>query len=85
MRLGEALSLTWDQWADGIRVDLSGRYAKLLIAAEDEKGGRDRVYPMTPDFAEFLQARQITVVPIDFGFVARKVCDRGRHSDSWIA
>jgi len=56
LRLGEALSLTWDQWADGIRVDLSGKYAKLLIAAEDEKGGKDRVYPMTPDFAEFLQA-----------------------------
>jgi len=56
MRLGEALSLTWGQWADGIRVDLSGQYAKLLISAEDEKGGKDLVYPVTPDFAEFLQS-----------------------------
>ena len=78
LRLGEALSLTWDQWADGIRVDLSGKYAKLLIAAEDEKGGKDRVYPMTPDFAEFLQT-----VPKDSraGFVfnpdlAKGVCRR---------
>jgi len=74
LRLGEALSLTWDQWADGIRVDLSGKYAKLLIAAEDEKGGKDRVYPMTPDFAEFLQA-----VPKESrqGFVFRPILSRG--------
>lgn len=54
LRLGEALSLTWDQWADGIRVDVSGKFVKLLIPAESEKGGQDRVYPVTPDFAEFL-------------------------------
>ena len=54
LRLGEALSLTWDQWADGIRVDMSGQYVKLLIPAEAEKGGQNRVYPVTPDFAEFL-------------------------------
>lgn len=74
LRLGEALSLTWDQWADGIRVDLSGKYAKLLIAAEDEKGGKDRVYPITPDFAEFLQA-----VPKDSrkGFVFNPILYRG--------
>ena len=66
LRLGEALCLTWDQWADGIRVDMSGEYVKLLIPAESEKGGKDRVYPVTPDFAVFLQA-----VPIDqrTGFV----------------
>ena len=54
LRLGEALSLTWDQWADGIRVDADGEFVKLLIPAESEKGGRDRVYPTTPDFAQFL-------------------------------
>ena len=74
LRLGEALTLTWDQWADGIRVDLSGKYAKLLITAEDEKGGKDRVYPMTPDFAEFLQA-----VPKESrkGFVFNPVLSKG--------
>lgn len=74
LRLGEALSLTWDQWADGIRVDLSGKYAKLLISAEDEKGGKDRVYPMTPDFAEFLQS-----VPKESrkGFVFNPILSRG--------
>ena len=56
LRLGEALSLSWDQWADGIRVDTSGKFVKLLIFAEDEKGGQDRVYPVTPDFQEFLLA-----------------------------
>ena len=56
LRLGEALSLTWDQWADGIRVDVSGQYVKLLIPLEAEKGGQDRVYPVTPDFAELLRS-----------------------------
>jgi len=56
LRLGEALSLTWDQWADSIRVDISGKFVKLLIPLEAEKGGQDRVYPVTPDFAEFLRS-----------------------------
>jgi integrase len=56
LRLGESLTLTWDQWADGIRVDLSGEHAFLLIPAESEKGGRDRVFPVTPDFGEFLRS-----------------------------
>ncbi len=54
LRLGEALSLTWDQWADGIRVDTSGKYTVLLIPSDGEKGGKDRTYPITPDFEEFL-------------------------------
>ncbi len=54
LRLGEALSLTWDQWADGIRVDTSGQFVMLLIPMESDKGGQDRVYPVTPDFAEML-------------------------------
>lgn len=54
LRLGEALGLTWDQWADGIRVDTSGKYTVLLIPSDGEKGGKDRTYPITPDFEEFL-------------------------------
>ena len=56
LRLEESLSLTWDQWADGIRVDIAKDHVYLLIPAESEKGGKDRVYPTTLDFAEFLRA-----------------------------
>lgn len=56
LRLGEALSLTWKQWQDGIRFDLSGKFVMLLIPLEAEKGGQDRTYPVTPDFAEFLRS-----------------------------
>lgn len=56
LRLGEAISLTWDTWADGIRVDMSGESAVLLIAAEDEKGGQDREYGVAPEFDDFLKA-----------------------------
>lgn len=56
LRLGEALSLTWDMWSDGIRVDTSGKHIVLLIPAEEEKGGQDRTYAVTPDFGEFLRS-----------------------------
>lgn len=54
LRLGEAMSLTWDQWGDGIRVDTTGEHVMLMIPAESEKGGKDRVYPVAPDFGELL-------------------------------
>lgn len=39
LRLGEAIGMTWDVWAEGIRVDMAGESAVLLISAEDERGG----------------------------------------------
>lgn len=55
LRLSEALSLR-DGGDDGIRADLSRKRPVLIVVAEDEKGGRDRVLPLTPDFAEFLRS-----------------------------
>ena len=56
LRPGEALSLTWAQWEDGIRIDMSGKFVMLLIQLEAEKGGQDRTFPVSPDFAEFLRS-----------------------------
>jgi integrase len=53
LRLEESLVLSWDPDAL-ITVVLTGRHPKLRIWAEAEKGKRDRLLPMTPDFAEFL-------------------------------
>lgn len=53
LRLGESLNLWWDG-TEGVRVDMSGRRPMLLIPAEHEKGHRDRVLPIAPEFAEFL-------------------------------
>lgn len=55
LRLGEALNLSWDDESK-IMVDLTGRRPMLRILAEHEKGGQDRMHPITPDFAEFLWA-----------------------------
>lgn len=81
LRLGEALSLTWDQWADGIRVDTSGEFVVLLIPSDGENGGSDRTYPVTPDFESFLLS-----VPESerTGFVFNPVLHRGicRRIDS---
>ena len=53
LRLDESLVLAWD--GDGpFVVDLTGRHPRFRIYAEAEKGRRDRLLPMTPDFAEYL-------------------------------
>ena len=74
LRIGDALSLTWDQWVDDIRVDMSGKDVMLLIPLEGEKGGQDRVDPVTPDFAELLRS----VPPVDrTGLVFKPILYRG--------
>ncbi|WP_146588032.1 tyrosine-type recombinase/integrase [Posidoniimonas polymericola] len=55
LRLSESLTLSWDAKPGAIVVDLSGAYPMLRIPAEAEKGHRDRILPITPDFAELLQ------------------------------
>lgn len=55
LRLEESLYLTWDAM-DKPSVDLTGRYPMMRIPAESEKGNRDRLLPIAPEFAEFLQS-----------------------------
>ena len=74
LRLGEALSLSWDEWHDGLSVDLSHEHLMLRIPGEHEKGRRDRLYPVAPEFAELL----LSVPQSDrdgFVFNAEKVRD----------
>lgn len=55
LRIGEALNLHWTD--EGLlRIDLSCRYPMLRIPAEREKGHKDRLLPLAPEFAEFLLA-----------------------------
>lgn len=55
LRIGEALSLTWDQWADGIRVRVDDdNDVCLMIDSEDQKNRETQVYPVVDDFAQFL-------------------------------
>jgi integrase len=53
LRLEESTVLSWQEDAE-ISVDQSGRRPRLRIYAEADKGQRDRLLPMTPDFAQFL-------------------------------
>ena len=55
LRLGESLELCWDR-DDKLCVDLSGKRPMLRIPAELEKGHKDRLHPVAPEFAEFLFA-----------------------------
>lgn len=55
LRLGEALSLTWDQWADGIRVSVDeDSDVCLMIDGGNQKNRQALTYPVVDDFAEFL-------------------------------
>jgi len=56
LRLAESLTLSWDEHADGLRVDTSEKYVTMVIPGDHEKGGKDRVYPVAPEFAEILLA-----------------------------
>lgn len=53
LRLGEALDLHW-QREDRLSIDLSGKRPMLRIAAEAEKGHKDRLLPLAPEAAELL-------------------------------
>ena len=53
LRLEESLAFSWAGDAP-ISVDLSGRFPRLRIDAAAEKGHRDRLLPLTPDFAAWL-------------------------------
>lgn len=54
LRLGEALALTWDQWSDGIRIEVDGDDVYLLIDAEDQKNREAQLYPVVDEFSQFL-------------------------------
>ena len=54
LRLGEALVLTWDQCADGIRVQIdSDGDVCLMIDGGDQKNGDAQLYPVIDDFPSF--------------------------------
>ena len=55
LRLGEALTLSWDDERH-ITVDTSGDRPRLRIAAGQDKSGKARTLPLAPEFAEMLLA-----------------------------
>jgi len=92
LRLSEGLDLWWDR-QDKLRVDMDGRRPMLWIRADLEKGNQDRLLPMAPEFAEFLEAtpveertgrvfqpmnRKGTGLSIDSDWVSRVICRIGK-------
>lgn len=55
LRLTESLELYWDR-EDKLSLDFRGKYPMMRIRAESEKGNKDRLLPIVPEFAEFLKA-----------------------------
>ncbi len=57
LRLDESFNLYWDR-PDRLHIDLTGKRPRLSIPGELEKGHRDRLLPITPDFAAHLLATE---------------------------
>ena len=55
LRLAESLDLYWDR-EDKLSLDFSRKHPMMIIRAESEKGNKDRLLPIVPEFAEFLQS-----------------------------
>jgi len=55
LRLGESLKLSWDDLSTLRVYDLQPKRPKLATCGEQEKGNQDRIFPMTPDFGNFLR------------------------------
>lgn len=75
LRLEESLNLWWKR-GNHLWVSLDGKYPMFGIPADFEKGNKDRLLPMAPEFADFLRA-----VPDDQrqGRVFDLPSSRGRH------
>jgi len=55
LRLGESLAVSWDQDAE-FCIDLSGQKPRYRIYSEAQKGRRDELLPIAPEFAAMLEA-----------------------------
>ena len=58
LRLGEAMNLTWHS-SDTLFLDFeSSKYPMFRINGSAEKGGKDRLLPMSPEFAKFVESHK---------------------------
>ena len=55
LRLSESLDLYWDR-EDKLSLDFSRKHPMMRIRAESEKGNKDRLLPIVPEFARFLES-----------------------------
>lgn len=53
LRLQESLALSWDR-KDPFSIDLTGQFPRFRILLHAEKGKKDRLLPMAPEFAKWL-------------------------------
>lgn len=83
LRLEESLELHWER-EDKLSVDFSGKYPMLRIKAEAEKGNKDRLLPIVPEFEKLLNE-----VPPEqrIGYVFNPLPERnhGKRLTKWTA
>lgn len=74
-RLEEATNMSWDQPDVHCIEGIDRMRPKLRIRSEFEKGKRDRLYPLTPDFVEYLRR---TPAPERTGLLINPLTSKGR-------
>ena len=58
LRLGEAMTLRWDQQPDGVCVMLNGQKSVLAFDADSQKSGKVQLVPLAPEAVELLEPLQ---------------------------
>lgn len=95
LRLEEAIYLCWES-DSYLSIDLSGRYPMFKVPAEAEKGHRDRLTPMAPEFAKMinktpkrkrrgflfdLPTRSLKVDRPDLHTASKLICKMGKEAN----
>ena len=84
LRLAESLDLWWDR-DDRLCIDLAGKRPMLRIPGELEKGNKDRLLPVAPEFAEMLLATPVEERTGPVFIPAGGRSKSGRPSDWWVS
>jgi len=82
LRLEESMDLCWDDRSRLCVDDLDCDRPMILIPGGLEKGNKDRVLPMAPEFAEFLR---LTAASKRHGFVFNPLARRQRYGERFSA
>ena len=85
LRMEESLQLYWDH-PEKLSIDMTGRHPMMRIRGNIEKGGKDRLLPIAPEFAEWLAKfpKSKRTGPV-FTFPARRPNKMNGVRSDWVS
>lgn len=85
LRVEESLQLYWEH-PEKLSIDMTGRHPMMRIRRSIEKGGKDRLLPIAPEFAEWLaKIPKRSRVGSVFSFPARRPNRINQVRSDWVS